>query len=336
MQHPTTVPQSEKSHSEEAPQPSSSPSIGSAETHATPLPMSQLQTTATAPLPSDRSNYPNQNPTPADLPLHALFIDPTENDRVQNTDDEIAALALQIAQAGLINPITVEPSGDKYRVIAGRRRLLAVRKLGWTSVPVTVRTCTDRQRATIKLAENVARSNLSPLEEAHQIGPLLELYRNDLHALATALGRSTSWIQDRIDMAAWPDGLLLLVHEKKLTLAVAKRLARVPNPKQRDYLIEQAKTYGCNAQTAALWLRDALSAPQSDTELSENNPLPHQTIYRTKTECQCFRCNEYRELTNTIPARICHGCIKELGVVPNLAVRETPAEADPPCPQPTT
>ena len=285
--------------------------------------------------PSDPSHNPPKLPTPRTLPLASIYIDKDELDRVRITDDEITALALQIAHAGLINPITVEHHNGRYRVIAGRRRLLAARKLNWDTISVTVHRCDDRQRATLKLAENVTRSNLSPLEEAHQIGPLLAHYDNDLKLLSTAIGRSPAWIQDRIDMAAWPEGLLLLVHEKKLTIAVAKRLARVPDPKQRDYLIEQARVYGCNAQTAALWLRDALTAPESDTALSENHPPHCKTHYRTKTEVQCFRCNEYHELASTIPARICHACVQELGVVPNLAVRETAVEDDHPCPPQT-
>lgn len=264
--------------------------------------------------------------TPPSVPADEIYIDPQETDRLDAPQHEITALALNIAQTGLINPITVEPAAGRYRIVAGRRRFKALLQLGWHTIPVTIRAYTDRQRAVVKLAENVARSNLSPLEETNQIGPLVELYDNDLGALATALGRSKAWIQDRIDMAAWPENLLINVHEKKLTMSVAKRLARVPDPQQRDYLIHQAITYGCNAQTAALWLRDALTAPQSATELSENQPPTSGMEYRTETQCRCFRCSKWTRLTETIPARICHPCVTELGKAPDLTLREEPVE----------
>jgi hypothetical protein len=190
------------------------------------------------------------------------------------------------------------------------------------------------QRALIKLTENVTRSNLSPLEEAHQIVPLLETYHNDLHALSDAIGRSTAWIQDRIDMTAWPTGLLEHVHNKKLSMAVAKRLARVPNHEQRDYLIAQAITYGCNAATAALWLRDALTAPQSDTFLPENQLPPSKTEYQTETQCTCFVCKQWKNLPQTFPARICHDCVTELQQAPTLAMRQAPVKDPTQCPDP--
>lgn len=293
-----------------------------------PTPTSPSTTTPTAPLPSDHSPA---TPTPTQrttLPLSRIHIDPDELDRIDPDDDGITALALAIARSGLLNPITVEPNGEAYRVVAGRRRLRAVQQLGWQEVDVTITHCTPTQRAIIKLTENVTRSNLSPLEEATQIGPLLQAHDNDLNALSKIIGRSKSWIQDRIDMNAWPDTLLEAVHNKKLSLAVAKRLARVPNPEQRDYLITQAITYGCNAATAALWLRDAITAPQSDAFLPEKSALPGRTTYKTETQCTCFRCNRWTNLAQTTPARICHECVTELGQPPTLSTREHPVEPD--------
>jgi ParB-like chromosome segregation protein Spo0J len=48
---------------------------------------------------------------------------------------DIAALASNIAEVGLLHPLVVTPDGT---LIAGERRLRAVQRLGWTEVPVTI------------------------------------------------------------------------------------------------------------------------------------------------------------------------------------------------------
>jgi ParB-like chromosome segregation protein Spo0J len=85
---------------------------------------------------------------------------------------DIAALAASIADVGLLQPLVVDPDG---RLIAGRRRLEAVRELKWTVVPVII---TDRLDDAIKLLkaerdENTCRKDFTP-SEAVTIGAAIE------------------------------------------------------------------------------------------------------------------------------------------------------------------
>ena len=43
-------------------------------------------------------------------------------------------LALSIKQKGLLQPIIVRPKHTKFEVIAGHKRLLACKKLGWKKI----------------------------------------------------------------------------------------------------------------------------------------------------------------------------------------------------------
>jgi ParB family chromosome partitioning protein len=49
---------------------------------------------------------------------------------------DIAALAASMASIGLLHPIVVTPDG---LLICGERRLRAAKLLGWTTIPVTIR-----------------------------------------------------------------------------------------------------------------------------------------------------------------------------------------------------
>ena len=63
----------------------------------------------------------------------------------------------------LLNPLTVRPSGERFKLEAGRRRLLAVIKLGWKEVPCLV--LADNTTADIAMHENLMRNQLPWPEE---------------------------------------------------------------------------------------------------------------------------------------------------------------------------
>jgi N6-adenosine-specific RNA methylase IME4 len=74
---------------------------------------------------------------------------------------DIAALAANIAEVGLLHPIVVTPDGT---LIAGERRLRAAELLGWTEIPITV---VDLEKIVLgEYAENAFRKQLTPTEAA--------------------------------------------------------------------------------------------------------------------------------------------------------------------------
>jgi len=72
---------------------------------------------------------------------------------------DIKALAASIAEVGLLHPVVVTPDG---RLIAGQRRIEAVKTLGWQAVPVTVIDLQSIVRG--EYAENVDRKDFAPSE----------------------------------------------------------------------------------------------------------------------------------------------------------------------------
>jgi hypothetical protein len=72
---------------------------------------------------------------------------------------DIAALAADIGEVGLLHPVVVHPDG---RLIAGERRLAACKLLGWQDIPVTVVELADIVRG--EFAENAMRKDFLPSE----------------------------------------------------------------------------------------------------------------------------------------------------------------------------
>lgn len=95
------------------------------------------------------------------------LIDAGPNDRQTFKRAELEELAESIRANGLAQPPTLRPVSGRYEIVAGERRIRAMRDvLEWTSIPAIVRELTDEQASAIMLVENVQRRDLDPLEEA--------------------------------------------------------------------------------------------------------------------------------------------------------------------------
>lgn len=133
------------------------------------------------------------------LPLAALHPNPANRDLAK--DDEIKNLARTIKAVGLLYPLIVRPIEDKpdeYRIIAGERRYRALRRLRAETAPcLVVNGETGPEEAeTLGLVENMARRNLTPLEEAAAVRTLIE-EGLEPEAVARSLGRSREWVARR-------------------------------------------------------------------------------------------------------------------------------------------
>ena len=83
-------------------------------------------------------------------------------DRIREDFGNIDKLAENIKEHGLINPIAVTP---QYELIAGERRLRALKKLGYKQVEVNVIAVEDaEQQLRLEISENTARKNFTPEE----------------------------------------------------------------------------------------------------------------------------------------------------------------------------
>jgi ParB family chromosome partitioning protein len=95
-------------------------------------------------------------------------------------DSSLDDLASSIRDKGLLNPITVMKRDDGgYDLIAGQRRFLACRKIGWETIPAIVRDKLDDADAMIlSLIENVHRADMNPIDKARAYEKIFEKYRN--------------------------------------------------------------------------------------------------------------------------------------------------------------
>ena len=90
-------------------------------------------------------------------PIASIII----GERLRLDMGDVADFARSVEERGLIQPIVIRPDG---RLVAGARRLEALRLLGQTEIPVTIKDGADDELVLDELAENVARKGFTPSE----------------------------------------------------------------------------------------------------------------------------------------------------------------------------
>lgn len=108
---------------------------------------------------------------------------------------ELREIKTSIRQNGLLQPLLVRPSKDKYEIICGYRRAQACMQLGISELPCIVRQLTDPEALTYMLVDNIhRRQQLRESEIARAVQQLLHLYNHQGKASPSGPVRSNSQV----------------------------------------------------------------------------------------------------------------------------------------------
>ena len=141
--------------------------------------------------------------------------------------DDISELADSIKANGLIQPLTVKAEDDHYVLIAGERRLRAMRSLGYLSAPCIILDVSDRNSAVLALVENIQRKDLQFFDEAEAIAKLLDFYGMTQEDAAIRLGKNQSTIANKLRLLKLSDELRSKIRTYGLTERHARALLRL-------------------------------------------------------------------------------------------------------------
>lgn len=208
------------------------------------------------------------------LPVPIAEIGPSPyQTRAAETEEELAGLAASIAASGVLNPLTVRragpdaPSGVRWELVCGHRRLAAARLAGLLMVPCVALDLDDAAARLANVVENLQRKDLSPLEEADGVAALTEGGRT-APEIARLLGVSERWVFRRRRLSAIAPQWRTIISDKKAGQVFCERLAALPRPMQIRLLdTELAAEPEPDRIGEALWdagARDILRMPWAE------------------------------------------------------------------------
>lgn len=150
------------------------------------------------------------------VPLSRIDSSPL-NPRKRFDVDDLQALAASLADDGLLQPIIVKPAGDRYVIVAGERRWRAAQQLEWANIAAIVRPdVDDATHLRLALLENLARTDLDPLEEADGYRQLQDMGMTQ-QAIAAAVHRSQPAIANAIRLLSAPEEVRARVARGEIT-----------------------------------------------------------------------------------------------------------------------
>lgn len=161
---------------------------------------------------------------------------------------KINELAESIEEHGLLQPIVVRPIEENmYEIIAGERRFRALQSLHKAQADVIIRHMDDEQTAVVALIENIQRENLSAVEEAEAYKKLLEIGETTQSELAKSLGKSQSFIANKLRLLKLAPKVITRLREGKVTERHARAVLSLEHEDQEE-LIEQVISQKLNVK----------------------------------------------------------------------------------------
>jgi ParB family chromosome partitioning protein len=211
----------------------------------------------------------------AHVPIDQIHPNPRQP-RKRFDHEATAGLAESIRAQGIIQPVVLRPRpGGGYELIAGERRWRAAREANLETLPALVRDAADRDALLLGLVENVAREELSPIEEARAYAILVDEFELSLGEIAERVGGSKPAVSNRLRLLELSDDVLAMVERGELTEGHARAVLAVPDNEGRRRLARKIVRQGLSVRAAereARWSGAATKRrrrPPADPQLAE-------------------------------------------------------------------
>jgi ParB family transcriptional regulator, chromosome partitioning protein len=193
----------------------------------------------------------------AELPVEQIHPNPRQPRR-RFEPDAATGLASSVRAQGLLQPVVVRPRAEGgWELIAGERRWRAAKDAGLPNLPALIRNADDRDTLLLSLVENVAREQLSPVEEARAYAVLIDEFGLSLGDVAERVGKAKPTVSNRVRLLELPEDVLWMLARGDLTERHARAVLAVPDREGQKKLAKRIVEQGLSARAAERAAQDA-------------------------------------------------------------------------------
>lgn len=158
------------------------------------------------------------------VPLAQIETNPKQP-RQDFDESAMKELADSIKLHDIIQPLTVARlAPNKYRLIAGERRLRASKIAGLKDVPVFIREADDQQLLEMALLENLQRQDLNAIEIGQSYKRLMDECALTQEEVAARMGKERSTVTNYIRLLKLPPSIVVAVRSGKISMGHARAL----------------------------------------------------------------------------------------------------------------
>jgi len=231
-----------------------------------------------------------------ELPIQ-LIDEPELPARAAMDEQKLQELTTDIRAKGVLVPISVVRTGERYEVIAGHRRRIAAGLAGLSWLRCLVYPTKDTALEGLKYSENRFREAMSPAEEAVYFGQLLERdCGGDTNALCGLLGEKRSYVEGRLLLLQGDPEVLNALQRTDITIGVAHELNKCTEELMRRYYLERAVREGSTVAVVTGWVQQWRSSlgpggvvPASPKPAAGDGPTSTSTFFT------CYVCGKTKD-----------------------------------------
>lgn len=239
-----------------------------------------------------------------ELPLSCLDR-PVLDARIDRDPEKLEDLAGDIARRGVILPLAVVRTGERYEVVDGFRRYLASLRAGLVTVPCMIYPTKDAALEGVKYAANLFREEMSPAEEAVFFRELLtNECGEDIEKLATLVNKKISYIDSRLALLTGDEAIFEAVRAGKISLGVAAELNTIPADDYRRYYLTLAIRDGATVAAVRGWVMQWKAMYRDGSPEAPAAPVATQPVASTPLDihfCHVCRKSDPRFIPEQIP-----------------------------------
>ncbi len=160
--------------------------------------------------------------------------------RLDIDPQSLEELANSIKEKGVLQPVLVRQLKDGFELIAGERRLEAVKQVGMKYIPAIVTdVVSDSDMLEYALIENIQRENLNPVEEALAYDKLNREYHLSHEEIALRVGKNRATVSNQIRLLQLSMAIRAMIVNQSISTGHAKVLLTLENSEQREKLAQK-------------------------------------------------------------------------------------------------
>lgn len=164
--------------------------------------------------------------------------------------ERLDELVSSIREKGVVQPVLVRENKDGgYELIAGERRLRAVKELGFERIPAIIRKVdSDIDLLELSLIENIQREGLNPIEEAHAYNRLINEFNFNLEGIGKAVGKDKSSISNTTRLLKLPKKIQDHMVAENISMGHGRALLALEDPKAQVAICERIVRRGLSVR----------------------------------------------------------------------------------------
>ena len=192
-----------------------------------------------------------------ELPVDVIDPGPRQPRR-RFDEDSLRGLAQSLRERGVLQPVLVRPKdAGRFELVAGERRWRAAQMASLAAIPALVRERADGEALELALIENMARADLSPIEEAQACSALVDELGLTREEVGRRVGRSRVAVSNLMRLLELPDEAIELLQQGRLSEGHGRALLVAEDHSARRALAIRAVDGGWSVRTAEARARDS-------------------------------------------------------------------------------